>query len=152
SAENLAYVIYTSGSTGRPKGVEVTHQSIVRLVRETNYVKFSREEVFLQLAPISFDASTFEVWGALLNGSRLIIMPPGAPTLGELAAVIHQSGITTLWLTTGLFHQMVDHHADSLHGVPQLLTGGEVLSVAHVTRVLEAGKSTVINLYGPTEN
>src|SRR5205807_6633149 len=62
SAENLAYVIYTSGSTGRPKGVEVTHQSIVRLVRETNYVKFSREEVFLQLAPIAFDASTFEIW------------------------------------------------------------------------------------------
>src|SRR6185436_10548905 len=72
---NLAYVIFTSGSTGRPKGVAVTHQNVLRLVKNTNYASFARDEVFLQYAPISFDASTFEIWGSLLNGARLALMP-----------------------------------------------------------------------------
>ena len=76
TADDLAYVMYTSGSTGTPKGVMIGHRAVVRLVRNTNYCQFDRDQVFLQLAPISFDASTFEIWGALLNGARLAIMPP----------------------------------------------------------------------------
>src|SRR5262249_45041659 len=82
--DNLAYVIYTSGSTGQPKGVCIPHQGVVRLVKGTNYVNLTAEEVFLQLAPLSFDASTFEIWGCLLNGARLAIFPPHTPTLAEL--------------------------------------------------------------------
>ena len=74
SAETLCYVIYTSGSTGQPKGVAVPHRGVVRLVQESNYVKLDEEEVVLQMAPVSFDASTFEIWGALLNGGRLVMM------------------------------------------------------------------------------
>ena len=102
--DNLAYVIYTSGSSGIPKGVSVPQRAVIRLVKENHYVNFSAAEVFLQLAPVSFDASTFELWGSLLNGSRLIIMPPGTPTLAELGATLQAYGVTTLWLPAGLFH------------------------------------------------
>ena len=74
--ENRAYVMYTSGSTGRPKGVNVEHRSIVRFVKNTNYADFSSAQTFLQFAPTTFDASTLEIWGPLLNGGRLVIMPP----------------------------------------------------------------------------
>ncbi len=151
--ENLAYVIYTSGSTGTPKGVSIRHRSVVRLVRETDYATFGPEEVFLQFAPISFDASTFEVWGALLNGARLAVMPPGLPSLEELGAALKRYEVSTLWLTAGLFHQMVETQMESLRGVRQLLAGGDVLSVPHVEKVLrELPGCRLINGYGPTEN
>ena len=76
TADNLAYIIYTSGSTGLPKGVIVPHRGVVRLVKSTNYAEFNSGEVFLQLAPLTFDASTFEIWGCLLNGGKLVIFPP----------------------------------------------------------------------------
>ena len=152
-AQNIAYVMYTSGSTGTPKGVSVTHRSVVRLVRNTDYVHFGPDEIFLQLAPVTFDASTFEIWGALLNGARLEIMPPGALTLGELGAALRRRKVTTLWLTSGLFQQMVDSELDSLRGVCQLLAGGDVLSPPHVETVLRELKGCqLINGYGPTEN
>jgi amino acid adenylation domain-containing protein/non-ribosomal peptide synthase protein (TIGR01720 family) len=151
--DHLAYVMYTSGSTGRPKGVSVIHRGIVRLVKQTNYASFSPEEVFLQLAPISFDASTFEIWGSLLNGARLVVMPPVTPSLQELGQALEQYQVTTLWLTAGLFHLMVDEQIEGLKGVRQLLAGGDVLSVGHVKKLLQEIKGLrLINGYGPTEN
>ena len=123
-AEGLTYVMYTSGSTGEPKGVAVTHRSVVRLVKNTDYAHFGPDEVFLQLAALSFDASTFEIWGALLNGGRLAIAPPGVLSLKELGAVLARYGVTTLWLTSGLFHQVVDHQIEILSSLRQLLAGG----------------------------
>jgi amino acid adenylation domain-containing protein len=149
----LAYVMYTSGSTGIPKGVSVPHRAVIRLVKETDYVRFAADEVFLQLAPISFDASTLELWGSLLNGATLVLMPPQTPSLEELGAALRHYGVTTLWLTAGLFHLMVDERLDDLRGVRQLLAGGDVLSTAHVQRFLAAADDGVlINGYGPTEN
>ncbi len=151
--DNLAYLIYTSGSTGKPKGVSVVHKGVVRLVNHTNYVELSESEVILQLAPISFDASTFEIWGSLLNGGQLVLMPSYTPTLEEIAAAVREYSITTLWLTSALFHQMVDLHLDSLSGVRQLLAGGDVLDARHVEKVIEQlGERKLINGYGPTEN
>lgn len=152
--ENLAYIIYTSGSTGQPKGTSIRHRSVVRLVKGTNYVDLGPKETCLQLAPISFDASTFEVWGSLLNGGKLVIFPSHKPLLDELGQVIQQQGITTLWLTAGLFQQMVDTQLERLQGVRQLLAGGDVLSVSHVRQVLAAigPEGRLINGYGPTEN
>jgi amino acid adenylation domain-containing protein len=153
SADSLAYLIYTSGSTGQPKGIGIPHRGVVRLVRNTNYYDFGPDETLLQLAPISFDASTFEVWGSLLNGGRLVVMPPEAPSLEELGRALQQHGITTLFLTTGLFHLMVNGQLESLLGLRRLLSGGEVLSPHAVNQVVEAGGAlTFCDIYGPTEN
>mgnify|MGYP001602628699 CR=1 FL=1 len=153
TADNLAYVSYTSGSTGRPKGVCVTHRGVVRLVKNPNFARFEAGEIFLQLAPVAFDASTLEIWGPLLNGGRLEVFRPGPASLAELGEAIQARGITTLWLTAGLFHQMVEEQIDRLQNVRQLLAGGDVLSVPHVTRALEhLPRTQLINGYGPTEN
>ncbi len=153
SAESLAYVMYTSGSTGKPKGTCVPHRAIVRLVHETNYLEFGPDQVFLQFAPISFDASTLELWGSLLHGAKLVVFPPEVPALEDLAEFLKTHQITTLWLTSALFTQMVDSHRDALSEIQQLLAGGDALSVPHVKAVLEGlGSRKLINGYGPTEN
>ena len=150
--ENLAYVMYTSGSTGRPKGVAVPHRAIVRLVKSADYARLTPDEVFLLLAPLAFDASTFEIWGSLLNGARLVIFPAGPPTADALTETVARHGITTLWLTAGLFHGLVDQHLAGLAPIRQLLVGGDVLSAPHVARVLrELPHCHLINGYGPTE-
>ncbi len=152
-ASALAYVMYTSGSTGEPKGVAVPHRAVVRLVRETGYAHFGPEEVFLHLAPYVFDASTLELWGALLNGGRMVVPPPGVLSPVELGELLREHGVTTLWLTAGLFHQMVEDNLPGLAGVRQLLAGGDVLSPEHVLRVAaELPGTRLINGYGPTES
>jgi amino acid adenylation domain-containing protein/non-ribosomal peptide synthase protein (TIGR01720 family) len=153
TAEHLAYVSYTSGSTGQPKGVSITHRGVVRLVKQTNYARLEADEVFLQFAPISFDASTFELWGCLAGGARLVVMRPETPSLAELGAALVNHQVTTLWLTAALFHQMVESQLESLRGVRQLLAGGDVLAPAQVQKYLAAmGEGCLINGYGPTEN
>ncbi len=153
SADRLAYVMYTSGSTGLPKGVAVPHRAVLRLVRESWWAELGPGEVFLQLAPASFDAATLEIWAPLLNGGRLVVFPSRAPTLEELGEVVARRGVTTLWLTAGLFHQMVEGNLPGLASLRQLLAGGDVLSPAHVDRVLgELPYLRLINGYGPTEN
>jgi aspartate racemase len=145
--------MYTSGSTGQPKGVAVENRAIIRLVKNTNYCHFGANEVFLLNAPISFDASTFEIWGPLLNGGQLVIMPPQASSLDDLGRVIREHQVTTLWLTAGLFHLMVDQRLEDLRPIRQLLAGGDVLSSRHVRLVLERfPECRLINGYGPTEN
>ncbi len=147
------YVMYTSGSTGTPKGVVVPHRAVVRLVRNTNYVSLDADECVLCYAPLSFDASTFEIWGALLNGARLAVVPPELPSLDQLGRFIEGRGVTTLWLTAPLFHRMVDGQLHRLGGVRQVLAGGDVLSPRHVAKTLEEHPGIrVINGYGPTEN
>ncbi|HEX2081841.1 MAG TPA: amino acid adenylation domain-containing protein, partial [Longimicrobium sp.] len=153
AAGGLAYVMFTSGSTGTPKGVGVEHRSVVRLVRGARYARFGPDEVVLQAAPVSFDASTLELWGALLNGGRLVLMPGSRPSLAELGGAIQRHGVTTLWLTAGLLQVMVDERLDDLAGVRQLLAGGDVLPVHAVARVRERFPACrLINGYGPTEN
>jgi amino acid adenylation domain-containing protein len=153
TADNLAYVMYTSGSTGTPKGVSVTHRGVVRLVKEADYVKLDEKEIFLQFAPLCFDASTFEIWACLLKGAKLVIFPPHTPSLEELGHFIEESRVTILWLTSALFQPMADSHLESLGSVRQLLAGGDVLSAAHAKRVFDRLPSCrLINGYGPTES
>jgi len=152
-ANDPAYVMYTSGSTGRPKGVCIPNRAIVRLVRNSNYLEFSKELVFLQLSNVSFDASTLEIWGALLNGAQLVLIPQQKPTLSEITDAIHRYGVTTVWFTSGLFNLLVDEHLIELATLKNILTGGDVLSVPHISKALEAlGPGVLINGYGPTEN
>lgn len=153
SADELAYVMYTSGSTGRPKGVMIPHRAIARLVIDNDFARFGDDEVFLQQAPLAFDASTFEIWGALLNGGTLAIPGFGRASLDDIARAIRQFNVTTLWLTAGLFHLMVDHRLEALRPLRQLLAGGDVLSASHVRKLRKAlPDCRLINGYGPTEN
>ncbi len=148
-----AYVMYTSGSTGRPKGVVVPHRAILRLVLGNDFIEFGPDQTFLAVAPASFDASTLELWGALLHGGRLALFTGAHPTAELLGASIRQHGVTTLWLTAALFQQVVDTDIEVLRPVRQLLAGGDVLPVPHVRRVIETLPGTrLVNGYGPTEN
>jgi amino acid adenylation domain-containing protein len=152
TAENLAYVMYTSGSTGRPKGVMVNHRAVVRLVKNTNYVDLSEKEVFLQFSPISFDASTLEIWAPLLNGGCLAIMPPETQSLDEIGTAIRRYSVTSMWLTAGLFNVMVEQRLNDLRPLRQLLVGGDALSPAHIRKAMDGLPGCrLINGYGPTE-
>jgi len=151
--DDVAYVMYTSGSTGRPKGVVVPHRAVLRLVLDNDFATLGPDEVILQMAPLSFDASTFEIWGALLNGGKLAVVSNPYPSLDDIAAEIARHGVTTLWLTAGLFHLMVDNNPDGLKPLRQLLAGGDVLSPPHIVKALRALPGCrLINGYGPTEN
>ncbi|WNV84701.1 non-ribosomal peptide synthetase [Umezawaea sp. Da 62-37] len=150
---DTAYVAYTSGSTGTPKGVVVPHRAVVRLVVGADYLPVGRDDVFLQFAPAAFDASTLEIWGPLLNGGKLVVAPAGDLRPADLTALVRDRGVTVLWLTAGLFHQVVEAGLADLTGLRLLIAGGDVLSPSHVDRAIAALPSTaVVNGYGPTEN
>jgi amino acid adenylation domain-containing protein len=149
----LAYVAYTSGSAGTPKGVCVPHRAVARLVRDNGFLKVGADDVFFQYAPVAFDASTLELWTPLLNGARLAVAPTGELSPAELAEVVRAESVTVLWLTAGLFHQVVDTALDALAGLRYLIAGGDVLSPSHVDRAVDRLRdTTVVNGYGPTEN
>jgi amino acid adenylation domain-containing protein len=153
SAEDLAYLTYTSGSTGTPKGVEVTHRGVLRLVLGADYAQLGPEDVVALASNPSFDAITFELWGALLCGARAVVL--GKETVlsaRALAADIDRYGITTLFLTTALFNQVVALAPAALGRLRQVLFGGEAVDVGSVRRLLsERLPVRVLHVYGPTE-
>ncbi|HEX2190856.1 MAG TPA: amino acid adenylation domain-containing protein, partial [Longimicrobiaceae bacterium] len=153
-ADSLAYVVYTSGSTGRPKGIAVPHRGVVRLVRDADYVRLGPDDRVAQASNAAFDAATFEVWGALLNGACLVgVDRDTALTPARLAVHLREEGITTLFLTTALFNQTVREAPDAFDTLRHLLFGGEAVDPAAVRACLEAGRpGRLLHVYGPTEN
>ncbi|MFA7762570.1 amino acid adenylation domain-containing protein [Streptomyces sp. NRRL S-448] len=153
-AESLAYVMYTSGSTGRPKGVMVCHRNVVRLVRGTDFVVFSEGMRVLQTGAVSFDASTFELWGPLLNGGALVLPEEDAVLdAGRLGAALKEHEVTTLWLTSPLFSRIARQDPSVFAPLSDLVVGGDVVAGEHVAAVLGACPGVrVVNGYGPTEN
>jgi non-ribosomal peptide synthetase component F len=153
-ADNLAYVMYTSGSTGTPKGIAISHRAIGRLVLNTDYVRLGPGDRVAQASNAAFDAATFEIWGALLHGAQLVGIPQAvvlAPQ--ELAARIHQHGISTLFLTTALFNQLAATSGWSFAPLRQLLFGGEAVDPRWVGAVLRNGApKRLLHVYGPTES
>ena len=153
SGDHLAYVMYTSGSTGQPKGVAVTHRAIHNLVRGTNYITLEESDVVAQVSNNSFDAATFEVWGALLSGARLAIIEKDVALAPHaLAAQLEAQGVTVMFLTTALFNHMARELPSSFRGLRHLLFGGEAVDPKWVREVLEKGRpGRLLHVYGPTE-
>jgi len=147
------YLIYTSGSTGQPKGVTIPHRAITRLVKNTDYVQLAPADRVAQVSNVSFDASTFEIWGALLNGAALIgITKDVTLSPHEFAAQLREDGITTLWLTTALFNQIASEVPDAFAKLRNLLVGGSALDPRWIREVLRRGPpESLLNGYGPTE-
>ena len=151
---DLAYVIYTSGTTGKPKGTLVDQRNVVRLVKNTNYVEFNEKDRLLQTGALAFDASTFEIWGALLNGLTLCLADLDTLLQADtLKRAIRQYDITMMWLTSPLFNQVVNADIEVFAGLKSMLVGGDVLSAPHILQVLRRfPRLAIINGYGPTEN
>ncbi|GIJ48368.1 hypothetical protein Val02_52540 [Virgisporangium aliadipatigenens] len=153
-ATDGAYVMYTSGTTGRPKGVLINQRAVVRLVKNSTFATLNADTRILQTGAIGFDAATFELWGALLNGGTLVLVPESTILdAAKLGHAIGHHGITCMWLTAPLFHQLVDQDATAFRGLAEVLVGGDVLSHPHIARAMRACPGLrVINGYGPTEN
>ncbi|MEU9919207.1 non-ribosomal peptide synthetase [Streptomyces sp. NPDC051001] len=151
--EDIAYIMYTSGTTGTPKGVPIPHRAVIRLVRNTDYASLTPDTVILQTGALAFDATTFEYWGALLNGGAVVLLPTDTVLdAARLAGAVRRHGVTDLFLTTALFHQLVDQDPAALDGC-RVLVGGEALSPRHVAAATAAcPHSEFRNIYGPTEN
>lgn len=153
AATDAASIHYTSGSTGAPKGVPVPHRAVLRLVCNADYCTLDAQQVLLQLAPLSFDLAAFEIWGALLNGGCLVLLPPGPPALAQIGDAIRMHGVTTALMTPGVFNLMVDQRIDDLKPLRQLLLCGDVVSPAHARTARRAlPLCMIVNCYGPTEN
>lgn len=152
SPQDACYVMYTSGSTGKPKGVVATHAGVVRLVQENNYVTLNEEDCLLQVSPMAFDGSTFDIWGSLLNGATLVLMPDNIPELNQFASYLVDYKISTLFVTTQLFNCLVETKLEAMSSLKQVLFGGEVASISHVARFKERYPACKLsNIYGPTE-
>ncbi|MCK6153306.1 amino acid adenylation domain-containing protein, partial [Paenibacillus silvae] len=153
-ATDLACIIYTSGTTGKPKGNLVSHRNIVRIVRNTNYIDITEQDHVLQLSSYSFDGAIFDIFGALTNGARLVLVPRETLLeIGQLADLIKRESISVMLITTAFFNVLVDVNVDCLLNVRAILFGGERVSVGHVRRALaHIGPGRLNHLYGPSES
>lgn len=154
NSDHLAYIIYTSGSTGKPKGVAVPHKAINRLVCNTNYIKLLPSDKIAQASNASFDAATFEIWGALLNGAQLVgINKDVTISPHELALQLREKGINILFFTTALFQQIVRDVPQAFATLKYLLFGGETVDTRWIKKILQSSApKQLIHVYGPTEN
>lgn len=150
--DDLCYTIYTSGSTGRPKGVLCTHRGITRLVSNTDILELDSDTSYMQTSPLSFDPNSLEIYGPLLNGGRVVLLPPGVPTPALIGQTVREQGVDTLWLAAPLAALTIETNLADLGGLRQFMAGGDVVSLPHMRRMLtELPHVRLVNGYGPTE-
>jgi polyketide synthase PksJ len=149
-----AYIIYTSGSTGKPKGVIAPHKGIIRLVKNTNYVDVNESDRILSMSNFVFDGSTFDIYGALLNGAALVFTDKNALlNMSTLDNLIGENNVSMFFITTALFNIFADHDFKNMEKVKKIMFGGELVSVSHVEKFRNKYRKTeLLHVYGPTEN
>ncbi|TCW37424.1 gramicidin S synthase 2 [Laceyella sacchari] len=153
TADDLAYIIYTSGSTGKPKGTLTIHRNIVRTIVNNGYIEVGEEDTLMQLSNYAFDGSTFDIYNALLNGAKLILVPKELlMSLEDLTKLIREREVTISFMTTALFNTLVEFDLSCFDKMKKIVFGGEKASLAHVKKaVAYLGDGRLINGYGPTE-
>ncbi|MBI5726269.1 MAG: amino acid adenylation domain-containing protein [Ignavibacteriales bacterium] len=154
SPESPAYIMYTSGSTGAPKGVVIVDRGIIRLVKNTNYIAIKHTDTIAHLSNTSFDAATFEIWGSLLNGSKLVIIDNPTRISPKLfTEALQKYRISIVFLNTALFNLFSFHNPAMFKELTYVLFGGEIAAASAVERVIKNDPPrNLINVYGPTEN
>lgn len=154
SIEAPAYLMYTSGTTGNPKGCLITHRNILRLVFGQDYFDFGSHQVILQTGSLAFDASTFEIWGALLHNAALVLISETDILEAEkLHEQLVKNEVQSMWLTAALFNQLCDQNPHIFSKLNTLLVGGDTLSIKHIEKAKLANPGLrIVNGYGPTEN
>ncbi|MDX3533889.1 amino acid adenylation domain-containing protein [Streptomyces sp. MB09-01] len=150
----LLNVLYTSGSTGRPKGVMLSHLGVSRLMQGDGYVRLEPDDRIAHLSPLNFDGATYEIWGALTHGARLVILDRElALSPAELRDAIAEHGVTMLMVTTPLFHNLVTEAPDLFQHLRVMVFGGDTAAVPQVARAVKwCGPGVLLHGYGPTEN
>ena len=152
TAHSAAFVSFTSGTTGDPKGVVITQKAVTRLALSPE-LRICPNDHVLRMAPLTFDTSQFEIWGAMLNGATLKVFPSKLPAIGKLEAFFNEQKVTVAWLTAGLFRLIAKSRPKAFAGLRWIVTGGEVVPYDSVASMLDLHPGLVItNGYGPTEN
>ena len=150
--DDLACVMFTSGSTGRPKGIAAPHRAVAETLTGQDFASFGPGAVWLQCAPLSWDAFAMELWGPLMNGGTCVLHPGRRPEPFVMARLVAEHGVTSMYLSSSFFNVIVDEYPGVLAGLRELLVGGEALSPPHVARALERHPGLRLsNGYGPVE-
>ncbi|WP_243521542.1 non-ribosomal peptide synthetase [Bacillus pseudomycoides] len=153
TSDDTAYVIYTSGSTGKPKGILTSHRNVIKTIVNNKYLEINDRDNILQLSNYAFDASTFDIYGALLNGAKLVLVTKDtALNPFKLGDMIQKQNITISFMTTALFNVVAETNIACLKNLKKVLFGGEKASIKHVQKAFELlGEGRILNMYGPTE-
>ncbi len=152
--DDLAYVLYTSGSTGKPKGNLTMHYNVERLIKNSNYIDLTEQDILLQLSNYAFDGSVFDIFGALVNGSKLVLLRKENMLNPEkLSSLIRNENVSVFFITTALFNTLIETNIECFTTIRKVLFGGERVSLPHVSKLFEhIGPHKMLHMYGPTES